>query len=575
MLAGLTSGLLLAFSGAVMAQEFDQQTKWNGFDQFHFTVEGRTAYFVAPEKAAPGRPWVWRARFPNYHAEMDVELLRRGMHVGYVDIAGLFGSPKAIEIGNAFYQRMTEAYGMHERPALEGVSRGGLFVYNWAAANSDKVACIYCDTPVLDIRSWPGGVGEGIGAAREWEQCLDAFGLSPDQADSFTGNPLDHADVISHAGIPLLHIVSENDAIVPPKENTHVLQQRLAGYGHPIQVISLAEGTEESSGHHFVHPDPAGVADFIAANAAVETANPVELLNDSKRILFLGDSISYAGGYIVQFETWLELSHPDEDRIVINGGLPSETVSGLSEEGHAGGRFPRPDLADRLERILDATDPDLVIACYGINCGIYQPIDAQRFEAYRNGIANLRTQVQARGAKLVHVTPPTFDDHQNTKGFDYDAVMQRYSEWLMAQRLAGWMVIDLHSTMARELLQRRLEDPEFTFQPDSVHPNDAGHKFIASQLIDRFSGGQSAGLAWPETMPGDVRIELDKLMRQRMTVRRDAWLTAAGHERPGIAAGMPVDEAEQQASLLSTDIRNLMDSGNILRPPHARVDNYR
>src|SRR2546425_2764856 len=36
----------------------------------------------------------------------------------------------------------------------------------------------------------------------------------------------------------------------------------------------------------------------------------------------------------------------------LNLGLPSETVSGLSEEGHAGGQFPRPDLLERLARVL-------------------------------------------------------------------------------------------------------------------------------------------------------------------------------------------------------------------------------
>ena len=58
-------------------------------------------------RAATGNPWVWRARFPGYHAEMDRELLARGYHIGYVDVAELFGSPTAVEIGNQFYDFMT------------------------------------------------------------------------------------------------------------------------------------------------------------------------------------------------------------------------------------------------------------------------------------------------------------------------------------------------------------------------------------------------------------------------------------------------------------------------------------
>ncbi len=140
---------------------YERQSDWNGFEQFHFTVAERPAYLVAPETAAAGRPWVWRARFPNYHAEMDVLLLRKGFHIAYVDVAGLFGGPQAMRVGDAFHQYLTQQRGLAPKPALEGVSRGGLLVYNWAARHPDLVACIYCDTPVCDFKSWPGGLGAG------------------------------------------------------------------------------------------------------------------------------------------------------------------------------------------------------------------------------------------------------------------------------------------------------------------------------------------------------------------------------------------------------------------------------
>ena len=84
------------------ADWFDRKAQWKGYDQFHFKVAGQAAYLVAPKKAAKGNPWVWRARFPGYHAEMDVMLLAKGFHVGYVNVAGMFGSPKAIGIGEMF-----------------------------------------------------------------------------------------------------------------------------------------------------------------------------------------------------------------------------------------------------------------------------------------------------------------------------------------------------------------------------------------------------------------------------------------------------------------------------------------
>lgn len=250
------------------ANWYQRKTQWHGFDQFHFAVQARNAYLIVPEQPLQGNPWIWRARFPGYHAEMDVELVRKGFHLGYVDVAGLFGSPQAIQIGDQFYRMMTSQRGLHAKPALEGVSRGGLFVYNWTAENPTRVACIYCDTPVCDFRSWPKGVGAGIGSEAAWKQCLTAYGFSEVESENFRGQPIDHAKKIADAKIPLLHIVSESDRVVPPKENTYVLRDALLRMGHKMEVISVAEGTEKSNGHHFTHPEPQRVVEFIVRHSA-------------------------------------------------------------------------------------------------------------------------------------------------------------------------------------------------------------------------------------------------------------------------------------------------------------------
>ena len=62
----------------------------------------------------------------------------------------------------------------------------------------------------------------------------------------------------------------------------------------------------------------------------------------TKRVLFLGNSITYAGTYVSAIEAYLITHFPKQSYEFINVGLPSETVSGLSEPNHADGRFPRP-----------------------------------------------------------------------------------------------------------------------------------------------------------------------------------------------------------------------------------------
>lgn len=242
---------------------FDRQTKWKGFDQFHFQVAGRKAYLVVPTTPLAGRPWIWRARFPGYHDEMDVELVGRGFHLAYLDVSNEFGSPTAIRDAQQFYDRLITRHRLSRGVVMEGVSRGGLFVYNWATQHPESVAGIYCDTPVLDFVSWPGGKGVGLGSASAWKACLNAYEMSETQATQYGGQPVDQAVLIANAQIPILHIVSENDCVVPPSENTYRLRDALRDEGHDLDVISVKAGTAKSNGHHFDHPDPERVVEFV------------------------------------------------------------------------------------------------------------------------------------------------------------------------------------------------------------------------------------------------------------------------------------------------------------------------
>src|SRR5579862_3299007 len=125
-----------------------------------------------------------------------------------------------------------------------------------------------------------------------------------------------------------------------------------------------------------------------------------------KRIVFLGNSITWQADYVNDVIAYLTVNYPNRHFDFINLGLPSETVSGLSEPGHANGEFPRPDLHERLQRVLDQTKPDLVFACYGINDGIYMPFDTGRFRKFKEGINWLHAQVVKTGAQIIHITPP-------------------------------------------------------------------------------------------------------------------------------------------------------------------------
>jgi sialidase-1 len=244
-----------------------KKSAWHGFDRYDFEVDGRPAYVVVPKQPAKGNPWVWRARFPGFHDEIDQVLVKAGFHIARINTDGMLGGPRAMKHWDAFYAFVIER-GLAKKCALEGVSRGGLFVYGFASRWPDRVACIYCDTPVGDIKSWPGGEGTGRGDGATWQTCLKEYGLTEQSAKDFKGSPIDTLAPIANAKIPLMHIVSMNDTVVPPTENTLLLAQRYRQLGGSIEVIKIKTGTEQSHGHHFPMPDPQRMADFIIRHAS-------------------------------------------------------------------------------------------------------------------------------------------------------------------------------------------------------------------------------------------------------------------------------------------------------------------
>lgn len=261
-------------TACTLAQFGGTETRWHGFDSFEFQLpvhnnspvgndetptQNVACRVVVPHKVAEGTPWVWRARFFGHEPQADVALLEHGYHVAYCDVAGLFGNPEAVRRWDAFYRYLTQEHGFSKRPALEGMSRGGLIIFNWAAAHPDQVACIYADAPVCDITSWPGGKGTGKGSPADWAKCMAAFELTEETVAQFRGSPIHNLEALAQAKIPLLHVVGDADDVVPPAENTAIIESKYIKLGGQIEVIH-----KPGVGHHpHALPDPKPIVEFI------------------------------------------------------------------------------------------------------------------------------------------------------------------------------------------------------------------------------------------------------------------------------------------------------------------------
>lgn len=236
-----------------------QRSTWNGFERLDFEVDGRKCLLVLPHRAAPGNPWIWRTEFFGHEPQADLALLAKGFHAAYIDVQNMYGAPVAMRHMDAFYAHLTSKHGLAAKVVLEGFSRGGLFAFNWAARNPQKVACIYADAPVCDFKSWPGGKGRGKGSPADWERLKEVYGLSEDEAMRYALNPVDNLRPLAEAKIPLLHVCGEADTVVPIEENTRLVEKRYRQFAGQITVISKP-GCEH---HPHSLKDPAPIVDFI------------------------------------------------------------------------------------------------------------------------------------------------------------------------------------------------------------------------------------------------------------------------------------------------------------------------
>jgi pimeloyl-ACP methyl ester carboxylesterase len=240
-------------------------TDWNGFKRYEFEVAGKPVVVVAPATPAPSRPWVWHGEFFGHKPAPDIALLGRGFHIVQMQLPDMLGSPSAVALWDACHAELTTRYGLNAKPALVGLSRGGLYCFNWASAHPDKVACIYADAAVCDFKSWPGGKGKGKGDPGNWALVLKLWNF-PDEAAAlaYGGNPVDSLAPLAEHRIPLLHVFGDADEVVPWEENTGVIAERYKKLGGPITLIR-----KPGVGHH-PHglEDPTPIVEFIATHAA-------------------------------------------------------------------------------------------------------------------------------------------------------------------------------------------------------------------------------------------------------------------------------------------------------------------
>lgn len=244
------------------------KANFHGAGLYTVPINEESSQILVPEKPLPDRPWVLAAELYNLASppesnltRTELALVERGFHVVALPLGNTFGSPESIAKYDRLYNEMTETYGLSKRLSLMGLSRQGLAMTRWAAANPGKVSCIYLDKAVCDFKSWPGGkLGLGKGSPEDWERLIKAYGFKS-EADAMTykWNPIDLVPKLVASKVAILYLAGETDDAVPYSENGERLEKECKKLGGTFELIM-----HKGEGHHpHGSSDPKPIVDFI------------------------------------------------------------------------------------------------------------------------------------------------------------------------------------------------------------------------------------------------------------------------------------------------------------------------
>lgn len=462
-----------------------KESSFNGYKRRDFKLNGRDALVVFPSKPLPGNPWYWRTEFFGHEPQVDLELLRRGFHVAYINVQNLYGAPVALPPMNEFYEYVRSVYRLSSKVSLAGFSRGGLFAFNWTVANPEKVAAIYADNAVCDFKSWPGGKGIGVGSKKDWERLLEVYQFAnEDAALKYAANPVDTLKVLVDASIPIVGFSGKADSVVPFGENIGLVQDRYSRLGGEISII------QRPFTNHHPHSlrDPMPIADFLASHAfcvktpskqlgapsgttpfgynyhALRNGLPNALktfkAGGTARVAFLGGSITQMKGWRDMVAENLQKRFPKTQFDFVHAGIGSL--------GSTPGAF-------RLDRdVLSKGRIDLLIAESAVNDSTNGHTDVEQVRAVEGIVRHAITANPECDVLLLYfVDPPKMDDIR--KG-------QRPTVIRNHERVAAHY--GLPSLDLAEEVTERIAAGEFSWEKDfkSLHPSPFGHEIYRKAI---------------------------------------------------------------------------------------------
>lgn len=431
--------------------------EWQGYEREDFTFQGRAASIVYPKKAAPGNPWIWRPQFFEHEPQVDLELISRGFAAVFIKMDDMYGSPKAMEIMDAFYAYLVKERKLAPKAVLIGFSRGGLYSLNWADLHPERVAAVYVDAPVCDFKSWPGGKGKSQGSPGDWQKLLDIYRFTEQQALNYKGNPVDKHANMAKGKVPVLFVSRTEDTVVPIEENTDLFAARYAKAGGSVAVI-------RHPGNHHPHSlkQPAQIVDFILQ----ATKQPVPV-----RIACLGDSNTFGAGVGGPNRDTLRWSYLLEQKLATT--IPNIKVHNYGISGRT--LLSKGDLPYiQTREYKDAIDTKATVAIIALGTNDAKPQNRKFMDEFKQDYTDIIKALRSVNPKIKIYCAIPLPSWGGPNAIDGETVAKT--------------IIPLVKQIAKD---NKCETIDFynpfkdkpTLLPDKIHPNAEGQILMAETVL--------------------------------------------------------------------------------------------
>ena len=213
---------------------------WYGYKRIVFDFEGHEAWVVSPScEPAAGLPWTWTMQWADAFVDRTgvLDLLAKGWHHVTIGTFQHRMDEEGLRVSRAFQKFLVEELGFAPKANLVGMSWGGFFSMRYAATFPECVGKIYLDAPLLNF----SGFAEQGASSTPTEAAakIGPWATMPPADGDWTADPrmpVNMADRLAKADIPILLLYGGQDETVPPSKNCELFATKFKASGGKIDI---------------------------------------------------------------------------------------------------------------------------------------------------------------------------------------------------------------------------------------------------------------------------------------------------------------------------------------------------